>query len=287
MMAFARRIPILSYPILLLPFTGLCLSLSRQGRSYSGCSDRKLVINSHVEYGSALASLRASLERYGFPLSSAVVFRGGAPADTEPYMRNGMYFVDVHVNSYDMNAFYGLSKYHDDPAVCATLYFYIHDTTSVGPCFADVFRQLTVAPDEVIIAGESYYSNQCVIGAGVVQKFGDSFNWNIAKPAGFQIEAGGCIRGPYGQQACAAKHYAQHVRVIAAREDLPQKDVYHTGKPRMVRYYRDWDLYKYFLYQPYPNNPVKDLNFGEHNQTQTQSPLWAPQCGRIPKAVLA
>jgi len=283
MMAFVRLIP-----MLLLPFSGLGLSLSR-GSGSSGCSDRKLVINSHVKYGQALVYLRASLERYGFPLSSAVVFRGGAPADVEPYMKDGMQFVDVNVNSYDMNAFYGLSKYYDHPAVCANMYFYIHDTTSVGPCFAQVFRQVTVSPSEVIIPGQGWNSNQCVMGAGVVKKFGNSFNWNINKGAGMQIESGGCTSGPFGKQACAVKHYAQHVRVIEPRQGLPQKDVYHTGKPREVTYYRDWDLYKYFLHQPSVASPIEDFKFNKvsHNQSQTKLPLWASQCRRVPNAVLA
>jgi len=222
-------------------------------KTFSNCADRKLIINSHVEYDTALDYLLTTLKKYQFPLTEAVVFRGGATADSDPRVRgDGITFVDLKLNSFDMTAFSGLSKHKDNSLVCAGLYFYIHDSTSIGPCFPQVFGEIKAEPSEVITPGTSYFSNQCVFGHSVVDAYGDAFDWEIDKKAGFNIESGGCAEGSKGQQACALRVYASNRSLIPERTEIGVADVYNTTMPRNVVYYKDWDLYKYFLFSQIP-----------------------------------
>jgi len=250
-------------------------------KTSSNCADRKLIINSHVEYGTALDYLLASLRKYRFPLKEAVVFRGGATADSEPQVRDdGITYADLKLNSFDMTAFSGLSKHKDNSLVCAGLYFYIHDSTSIGPCFSQVFTEIKAEPSEVITPGTSFFSNQCVFGHSIVDKYGDAFDWEMDKLAGFDIESGDCTRGPEGQLACALREYASKRTLIPERSQIGEEDVYNTTQPREVVYYRDWDLYKYFLYQPdtWGGDYRKDLALKEN--TSVMHPTWASDCAR-------
>jgi len=260
-----------------------CMKVTAKHKTRSNCADRKLIINSHVKYHTALDHLLASLKKYEFPLAEAVVFRGGAKADSEPQVRgDGITFVDLKLNSFDMTAFSGLSKHKNDSCVCARLYFYIHDTTSIGPCFSQVFREIKAKPHEVITPGTIYFSNQCVFGHSIVDKYGDAFDWEIDKKAGFNIETGGCADGPEGQRACPLSAYASKRTLIPERTLLPDEDVYNTREPRKVVYYRDWDLYKHYLYQPdtFGDNYRKDLGLNTNPTTMVTHPTWASNCSR-------
>lgn len=254
------------------------------GRRLSqNCSGRKLIINSHVEYEIPLQHLVASLKQYKFKrFEDIVVFRGGAESDSNPYIgTDGMTFVDLRVNSYDLNSMMGLAKYKNHSAICAEAYFYIHDTATVGPCFPQVFDEIEVAPTEVITPGAAYFSNQCVFGGSLVDNFGQDFDKNISKAEGFQIEAGGCANG-----ACALHHYAEKQTLIPERQTLGNADLYSTGIPRVCSWYKDFDIYKCFLYQgDMSGNFVKD--FGDRTNEQlflvesvVKQPHWAQTCIR-------
>jgi len=250
-------------------------------KTFSNCADRKLIINSHVKYGTALDYLLASLRKYQFPLAEAVVFRGGAEADSEPQVRDdGITYVDLRLNSFDMTAFSGLSKHKDNSLVCAGLYFYIHDSTSIGPCFPQVFGEIKVEPSEVITPGTVHFSNQCVFGHSIVDSYGDAFDWEIDKNAGFDVESGGCADGPEGQLACPMSIYASKRTLIPERTHIGEVDVYNTTQPREVEYYRDWDLYKFFLFQPdtFGGDYKKDLSL--KTNTSVMKPTWASNCAR-------
>jgi len=250
-------------------------------KTHRSCADRKLIINSYMGYDTALDYLLASLKKSEFPLTQAVVFRGGATADFEPRVRgDGLTVVDLKLNSFDLTAFSGLSKHKDNSLVCAALYFYIHDTTSVGPCFSQVFKEIEAKPWEVITPGTSYFSNQCVFGHSIVDAYANAFDWEIDKKAGFTIESGACVNGPEGQLACALRQYASKRTLIPERTRIGEADVYNTTQPREVVYYRDWDIYKYFLFQPdtWGGTYRKDLSLKAN--TTTIHPSWASNCAR-------
>jgi len=238
------------------------------------CAERKLVINSHVKYVKALAHLVASLKLHKFPLKDCVVFRGGAVANSGPRIGpDGMTFIDLTVDSFDLNAFAGLSMYNNHSLVCADMYFYIHDTTLIGPCFLQVFDEIEVAPTEVITPGRAYFSNQCVFGRSVVDKFGNDFAHNVDKGGGWNIEAGGCFG-----TACSISHYAGKQTVIPERVTLGDVDVYNTSQPRVLTWYQEWDLYKFFLYQNSTTHLRADLTMLQSDPSLSQE--WAPSCPR-------
>jgi len=243
-------------------------------------AERKLVINSHVKYVKALDHLVASLKEHKFPLTKTVVFRGGAVTNSGPRIGpDGMTFVDVTVDSFDLNAFAGLSRYNNHSLVCADMYFYIHDSTQIGPCFPKVFDVIKVAPTEVITPGKGYFSNQCVFGRSVVDKFGEDFDGHVDKGGQIQIEAGGC-----SGTACFITHYAGKQTVIQERVGLGDVDIYHTSEPRIATWYQAWDLYKFFLYQG-SSKFRTDLTLAKLDQKGTDSPdlnpyEWAPSCPR-------
>ena len=262
----------------------------------TACAQRKLVINSHFKYRQALDHLVASLKEHRFPLNDVVVFRGGANISAvleHPGPRlgqDGMTFVDIAVNSFDLTAFAGLAMYNNHSLVCADMYFYIHDTTQIGPCFPKVFEEIKVALTEVITPGRDMFSNQCVFGRSVVDKFGNAFQptafESITKQAGFEIERGGC-----SGRACSINHYAVTQTVIPRREKLGTIDVYGTSKPRTARWYREWDFYKFFLLQD--SQTAMDEDFIDRKIGRTPRLLkqpylpigyrWAASCPRVCK----
>jgi len=239
------------------------------------CAERKLVINSHIKYGVALDRLVASLKEYKFPLEDCVVFLGGATmqdVSDHPGPRigpDGMTFVDLPLDNFDLNAFAGLSRYKNHSLVCANMYFYIHDSTQIGPCFPQVFNEIKVSPTEVITPGTEIFSNQCVFGSSVVDKFGDDFEGHIDKLQGFPIEQGGC-----SGKACSIAHYAGKQTVIPERRYLGEVDLYGTSKPRMVTWYQEWDLYKFYLRQHPDTGLQTDVSLLQRDYVQ------APSCAR-------
>jgi len=205
------------------------------------CAERRLVINSHVEYGKALDRLLASLKEHSFPLKDCVVIRGGALKEKGPHIgSDGVTFVDLALNSFDLNALAGLSRYKNHSLVCADMYFLIHDSAQIGPCFPQAFKEIKVSPTEVITPGFSFFSNQCVFGRSVVDNFGDDFEKAVGKVDALVIEGGQCIG-----KACSIDHYALSRTILPPGEELGDLDVYKTSKPREVRWYKAWDLYKF------------------------------------------
>jgi len=218
---------------------------------HPACAERKLVINSHVKYGQQLDRLVASLKKHKFPLNDCVVFRGGASTSAGPHAGpDGMTFVDLTVDSYDLNALAGLSLYNNHSLVCADMYFLIHDSTQIGPCFPKAFAEVKVAPTEVITPGLRHFSNQCVFGRSVVDKFGNDFIRDVDKGRGFLVDGGVCAFYSFGNpkgKTCSINHYASKRSVIPERVPLGDADVYHDSLPRTAFWYQEWDLYKFIL----------------------------------------
>lgn len=249
------HIALLLVSVLALPSDALRLghkSLTKesdQKTSDEACASgakRKLIVNSHVDAQEPLDVLLASLKKHGFTkFEDIVVFRGGAKSDAAPANgQDGITLVDLGINSFDLNAFHGLSKYNDHPRVCADTYFYIHDTTSVGPCFPKVFDELNAEPEEIITPGRAYFSNQCVFGRGVAKNFGDAFDLPVSKKDGLKIENGGCFG-----KACAPATFAKNWTMVHGRRDLGRAEDLYTKGTRSVVWYQDLDLYKYISWE--------------------------------------
>lgn len=118
-----------------------------------------LVVNSCKTYSTiALPKLLESLNKYN-PGFKVVVVIGGCSTPTPPVVMGNYTIVETRNNSIDLTGFIGLIE---EDIKLTPLFFYIHDTTEVGPGFFPALERYSVLPDGVTSA--SFQFPSCYIG---------------------------------------------------------------------------------------------------------------------------
>jgi hypothetical protein len=244
--------------------------------------ERKLVVNSHVNYAKVLDVFISGLKESNFrEWERVVVVVGGSAHDSEPYIgQDGMVFVETSMNSYDLTSFAMLFKHRNHPLLKADTYFYTHDSSRPGSCFPEVFQHMCALPGEVVTAGKRFFQNICVFGKKVIETYGHNFDTALGKHDGLTIEASFPVKGvlPIGW---FGRPWSSIPKSTHLEKDV---DIYGTGVKRRTQWFSDFDLYKYILYEKQGDikgNATVSL-LATASTPNMQQAIWAPNCTRTP-----
>lgn len=214
----------------------------------------RLLINSHVKYWKPLSVLLSSLVDARFDRwSDVVLVFGGSRSDVLPrklrlpIVPADVTVVNLTLNAFDYNGLSAIYHHRDHPLVRADSYFYLHDSATAGKNFTRLYGGFAagIRPNE-LRKPKGAFSNICVFGRDLVNRWKASYDRNFTKAEAVKLEIGGVWYTARGARPLI--YWARgHVSDLRERVGRGTLDVYHTGIPRLVKWYPDFDVYKYIL----------------------------------------
>lgn len=268
----------------------------------------KIVINSNSNYRRALSLLLQSILESDFlgvhnkTTRDIIVVISQSREDSEPQYLPLSAVADItypssystqdlqvcviyaRMNNFDWTAFHQLNRYLHHPLIRADKYLHMLDTCKVMPTFWTCFNRLFYScihytDENLILIPNKPHSNICIIGRGVVEKYGDNFESSITKAQTVMLECdehpvlgyftpennnnknlnpkrnkyrrlmfgitafGNVVRFPHGREAVMTKSSSKSKEILELEEDW-----YGTGYPRKIYLYPDLGIYKSILW---------------------------------------
>ena len=202
----------------------------------------KVVVNSCVTHGNALAQLLLSVRQSDFPASDLIVVVGGADECAEPLRtREGHVQIQCTKQAFDFHGFTCLFQYKNHPLVTADGYLYIHDTCIAKSDIAKRLAALDFSNPCVIYGPPLPAANMCAFGYGVLERIGATYDIPISKSEAMRIERGmSSIPHPYRFGS---------LQLLPARRRVGECDPYTDGQ-RISFYYDSFGVYKYVTANP-------------------------------------
>mmetsp|Transcript_102471 Transcript_102471/g.182030 ORF Transcript_102471/g.182030 Transcript_102471/m.182030 type:complete len:325 (+) Transcript_102471:76-1050(+) len=209
----------------------------------------KLVVNSNAKYvrNQTWQKLYSSLEATGFTdYDNLILVKGGAKQNKTyiDHSQQGITVLETQFENFDLHGLSALYHNKNDPLVRADVYVYILDTSTVGKKFPQKFANFSKLKFYELARPPPPCSNVCAFGRGVVERYKNNFDKNVSKIDGLSFEWGFAVNGV--QQLSA---FADNITELLPRvEKGDPVDIYHTGFPRRVFWYPDFDVYKYIFW---------------------------------------
>jgi len=219
-------------------------------------SPLKLLINSHVKYQKPLAFLLKSMVNASFDRwQDVMIVFGGSTADIGPHKAvvGGVpvTIVNTTLNAYDYTALWAIWRYRNHHMAKADRYFYLLDSSSVGPYFSVRFKEWSErnGTDEVLVRPWGYNSNLCIFSRRLVSRFRASFRLNFTKTEAVRLE----IMDRYNARGARpliwwAVRTRGRIVYTPPRDFKGFTDVYGIGFSRMAHWYPNFDVSHYMLH---------------------------------------
>lgn len=274
----------MSLPILFIfGFSSALLSESLRISPVQDGSGHKLLVNTHVAYGKVLDFFVSSLNQTGFKdWQDVIVVVGASEKDKDPYVgKGGMTFIETIMNNQDVTAWAMLARLKEHPLVHAKTYFSVQDTTTLGPCFPNVFQAMKtkISVDEVVTAGDKWYSFISAFGREVIDLYGHNFDTTLDKHEIVDLESkeiDGNVKG-----VKPLPYFAKKWTILPARRYVREVDLYGTGYTRREFYYRDFDVSKLILWGAHGDMTGGLIaNFHRELVEENKAPYFAEECPR-------
>lgn len=207
---------------------------------------RALVVTSHVNNSRALCHALESIRSQPMQtVKSVIVVVGGY--DDGPYkVYESGDVVRIHAphNSIDFTGLIALVDLEKDPRVRHDSYFYIHDTTRIGPHFMD--RVYNIPPKTSTASFMWPSMNMGLYAHKTLVKFKDTlenFRNEVNTTHSAQVFKNKCV---VFEDCIFRANIEEHVWLSTAPPEIQggATDYYGNGVRRIVEYYPTMDLYK-------------------------------------------
>lgn len=211
----------------------------------------KLVINSNVYYNFPATCLLNSLKRNNFGRMNDIILVISESTDDVPVSKKidmlncSITIVKTKDNMFDWSGFNILHEYKEHPLIASDSYFYLLDSSTVGPNFQKRFEyyEKLLSNSRFIMAPQRPNSNICVFGKQIIDEYQNNFNgMKISKKDAIALE----LHNIFIKDRLV-KNIFEYGKFYETknREFMGYNDIYKTNVPRAVFYYPDFDVYKY------------------------------------------
>lgn len=225
----------------------------------------KIVINTNVCYKKALTVLFRSLLKTGFRhFNDVVVVISGSKKDSRPSLEKiskitylgsacRVTLIRMRLDNYDYTGYHALNLYSGHALVSSDYYMYVPDTVTFDRYFPEKRKQLLlqaatswVKYKNPVFIAPGPHSNICVLGAGVIKKYGSNFSVKVSKRDAVRLEFDRPVKKG-NRRVLGITRFG--VRINSQKRFAAcEKDLYGTGYPRIGFYYEDFGLYKWILW---------------------------------------
>ena len=222
----------------------------------------KLVINTNSHYTLALKKLFGDLIDIKYPnFLDIVVVISESEKNSEPTIMPIFDLVGIEtekcvvviesvLNNYDYAGFNALYLNAEHYLIKSEYYFYLLDTSSVGPNFYQKIIELTNKyPNKKILAPKVPNSNIILFKYDMIDIYRDMYNRSLSKKEAIWVEHSVSFRSPDGVLVTSVINLANgDVIILGEREHIGRSDIYNNGYIREIYYYSDFDVTKYVLH---------------------------------------
>lgn len=220
----------------------------------------KIVINSNAHYKLALNVLLASILRSDLDdYLDLIISISESEFNSPPEILKISDFTDIcsdkevvvvrnTINNYDCGGFNNLYLYQDHKLIKSKYYFYLLDTSSVGPNFHNKIKTCIKRWGNYnLIKPMRAAANTMIFNHKLISKYGDSFNREFSKQEAVKVEHDLNFIHHDGTEINGFTKLV-NTMYLPERIYLCDVDVYNMGYPRKQFYYEYFDVHKYVLW---------------------------------------
>lgn len=207
--------------------------------------DTKIVISSHFLYKTPLKVLLDSMKNKVSSNQVIIVIADVNILEPRIYQQDYIY-IETNINGYEYTAFDMIKTFINHPLVKSEYYFFLHDTCKVGESFPSSILNMKCNPGQIVM-NNIRNCNIVYLHKEVINNMKFLYG-NLNKQQACALEG----KNTKTQHLKSYKirkiwQYAENVKYIGNREDIGIIDIYKTGYPRDIAYFREFDIYKYLL----------------------------------------
>ena len=155
--------------------------------------NKMLVISSHKNYGKALEKILGNLKYLNFDLTQVVVVIAGFDIDKAEYTsENGVHFIKVATNFYELTAIYGIHLFLKELFSNEEYFVFIQDTTILlehfNSAYTDFINKMRRENADVYYASLDKRCNIVGLSHNYIEKCGKEYGITTNKQGAWDVE---------------------------------------------------------------------------------------------------